>query len=414
MTLIKLRRISQIIRSHSIAEPLIRLVEYCALAVVGRVRQQELKPRPMKYIGRRQVAPPQKRALTHDIQQYVARADARVADQNPILIGLEKRRWSAKLTGASVRGGLPGLTTLQDVVVMPRFRAVFDQRGHLIDASLRRRSGRTQLSGFKAPCEVKLPRFMPTVSEPILYVGTLHRHFGHFLLEGMARLWPLLHTQMSLLSDVERRTAPVFHRHESLAALNLRPADLLFAPYPTRVTRLLLPEPSYEYGSSAFWLHRAVFGIISERLAKPTVQSSQPVYFTREYLPSSLRTARAEQRLTQELARHGFRIVSPERLSFSEQVRVAREHATIVGLTGSALHLALFSPPGTGTTVHLVAKDSSVRSDYPLVDTLMGRQGVYIACTTKDPRFQRAGNDGALTLDVDAALSGLEDIGLLT
>ncbi len=379
------------------------------------IRPSEVRPRPLRSARSRETARDADRGPAGSRLAGQDLPDRHVTTVKPELIGLTEREWGGKLSDLRIIGGTPPAVALSEVIAVPQYRALFTLRGELIEESLRTRRGRRQLSGFSAPDRISVPRRIDHVGEPRLYGGTLHRHFGHFLLEGTSRLWPLLHAQIPLLVDPERHPGAAAHRDTVLAGLLGRESPPRFVTRPTMFHSVTIPTPSYEYGGSAWAIHRDIPSLIAEMVAGESTSATtdQPLYLSRERLSGGRRRASDESVLTARLRDKGFKVVCPETLSFVSQVRLVQRHRVIVGLLGSALHLVLFGPFANGMTVHLVDRETTVRSDYPVMDALTYRRSAYIACTGRETRDSRRGNDAALTLDVEAAVSGLRTLGLL-
>jgi capsular polysaccharide biosynthesis protein len=100
--------------------------------------------------------------------------------------------------------------------------------------------------------------------------------------------------------------------------------------------------------------------------------------------------------LDRVFADHGFAVVHPETLDIADQVRLAGGAQLLAGSAGSALHLAVFGPPGRA-----VLEIGDPRSpDHPVpmqtvVNAARGHRALHVPY-----------DDSAA---LEAALAGLED-----
>jgi capsular polysaccharide biosynthesis protein len=80
--------------------------------------------------------------------------------------------------------------------------------------------------------------------------------------------------------------------------------------------------------------------------AAPPGPANQRLFLSRGQAPQN-RVIRDRERLEQMAMQAGLSIVHPQHLGLLEQIRLFQSAAMVVGEYGSALHGALFSPPGT-------------------------------------------------------------------
>ncbi len=83
-----------------------------------------------------------------------------------------------------------------------------------------------------------------------------------------------------------------------------------------------------------------------------------------------------EAAVTEILAREGVEILHPEAMSFAEQVRLFARRRVVAGSLGSALHTALFAPPGR--RVVALSPGPVINPTFLLVDALCGNAVSYL------------------------------------
>lgn len=118
-----------------------------------------------------------------------------------------------------------------------------------------------------------------------------------------------------------------------------------YVPYTSREPRL----PGHSHGvfsAPALWAVRDAF---QHLMAQPGDAAGKRIYVRRN---AGLRKLVNDQEISNVLAAAGFVIVSPEELSFSEQVRLFSQAEFVIGATGAALANMIFCP--AGARVHVL------------------------------------------------------------
>jgi capsular polysaccharide biosynthesis protein len=196
-------------------------------------------------------------------------------------------------------------------------------------------------------------------SEEFVFLGDLYDHFGHFLIEGLNRLWFLD------LIPPERRRKIRFLMFRSwsdpdrsmlwkiLDLYGVAREQVLVADKPMLFTKLTVPSPAQRpfigwelYNSQTMELF---YRDLADRILRAwpnSVPTGDRIYFSRERFVASGggRRALIESPAVENLYRsRGFAIVHPETLPFADQVRLARHCKEIAGPSGSAHHIAAFA-----------------------------------------------------------------------
>ena len=227
------------------------------------------------------------------------------------------------------------------------------------------------------------PEGAATLDGDHLYGGRVDPHFGHFLLETLARFWPLADESLGrrkvLLHGAEppRDVMARSWTAEIFAALGVTAEDLQWSATPARVAQVTVAEPAFQPQSHAY----RVFGRLCRRLGEQLVggrglrPDPQPVYLSKTRLQSGIRRFANEPELVEELERQGVEIAYPERMSFADQVAIFHTRRAILGTTGSALHVSLFAPPGA----RIVALNEAPRlnTNFLLTDAVSGADAQY-------------------------------------
>jgi hypothetical protein len=287
---------------------------------------------------------------------------------------------------------------------------VVDAAGQPVESVHLRRSGRLIAAGLAGPVPVESIGSVREVDEEVVYLGWLQpHHYGHFLLESLARLW--------FLREIDPAIRVVFHQYSVppqgptrriLELMGIPDERLLIPRVRTRFRRIVIPEVLYELSLTAHERFVEPFREIAECIvgASPTRPSTQPVYLSRRQLPKGRREVFGESELEEVLRENGFRIAYPEQMPIDEQILLFNEHSDIFAAVGSAAHAILFSL--NQPRLHLLTAGCP-KPDYFLVSDVAEVPTTLVHCL---------GEPGYVTapqlLDIPLVLAYLDECGLLT
>jgi capsular polysaccharide biosynthesis protein len=197
-----------------------------------------------------------------------------------------------------------------------------------------------------------------TIETPCLVaVGHGIRVYGHFLIELLFRILVARRAHQTtglryrILLD---QSAPdwllgILNEHLEVTASDIE----FFRPETERVQLRCAVVPSMPLQDGRF--HPATTELLAElldRLAIPRLERSlRRVFIVRNHIfnpAAPKRTCVNEQSLIDmAVTRYGFTPVAIESLSWPQQIALFREAEIVLGLSGSGLHNALFSQPGS-------------------------------------------------------------------
>jgi hypothetical protein len=226
---------------------------------------------------------------------------------------------------------------------------VLDDRGRVVPGSLLQRSYGPV--GFP-PDPVTASRLE---AREVIYAGHLSWHFGHFILESLARLWfagqrPDLPIVWSCRPGSE---VPPWHawQRQILETLGL-PNEVLLLTEPTRFRAVHVPEPGYRVKDRFHPQHAAFLAVYPRRTRAPDLR----VWLSRDDPNAEYRSLHAP-RLEEELAKRGWTIVHPERSPVSGQLELLATSRRIAGEQGSAFHLVTLLADVTDLEIDIICRD---------------------------------------------------------
>ena len=310
-----------------------------------------------------------------------------------------------------IRSGTPEVSIVDDFIYVP-----MDQSGLL-------RREREALARDDVPQVPSDPAV--AIDEEVVYLGWLFTHYGHFLMQSLSRVW--------FLAELDPSIKVVFHHSSAawprladwtkrmLTAFGVPPERILILNAPTRLRRLIVPEPLFEPRSVAddqtVRVHEAMaqpYQDVASRIAAGVKPSTQPVYLSRRRLPSSQRLMIGEDQLEELMQRNGVRIAYPERMPFEEQVRLINSHADIISNAGSAAQNVLFALHKP--RLHLLTNGAEFSPDYFMHATVVGTPTSFIngLGTGGRTNFPRARKQTPHLVDLPTCTAYFEQRGLVT
>lgn len=217
---------------------------------------------------------------------------------------------------------------------------VFDADG-FIDGLALRRGWRKDLKRHVDPggLSASPKRASSSRVRKAYFGGYLFDHFGHFLLEGLARVVPgALDSTLPIIyfNPMGLRALPKY-MNDVFSALNIDVQRLIFCDTPLQVDELVTHDTVYQIRGHVNAAVSARFKISSD-----LPHSRRPIYLSRTGLVGRRSIVR-EDELQESLVRlYDVEVVHPERLTLAEQFSKLASAETIVACAGSALHSLIF------------------------------------------------------------------------
>ncbi|TGE00670.1 glycosyltransferase family 61 protein [Methylobacterium nonmethylotrophicum] len=292
------------------------------------------------------------------------------------------------------RRDLPVVRTIENALYLPHSAArgqpsaLFDAARRFVPESVDYRGPGTtpswQRTDWPRDWVSGLP---PTVEEApeetYLFLGGAHLHYGHFLVTTLPRFWPLLRGRpdapILCYAPVDAaQWQPFRFAIDILARLGLGVREIHAFEAPMRLRRAVVPAPAFQEEAFAHTVFRDLCLAIGAGCYTPDEvdADARPAYLAKTRLSGGVRRFANEEAVTEILAREGVEILHPEAMSFAEQVRLFARRRVVAGSLGSALHTALFAPPGR--RVVALSAGSRINPTFRLVDALCGNAVAYL------------------------------------
>ncbi len=157
--------------------------------------------------------------------------------------------------------------------------------------------------------------------EKVVYCGALIRHWGHFLIESVARLWYFLEEDLSVDKYVFISNPAQFGRLEEVTGNYREFFELLgiwekieLLVEPTSFREVLVPELGYSRKYYYSTQYKAVFNQVRINALKQNAdrKAESRVFLSRSQLPGISKTEIGLGMLDDYFSRNGFHILYPE------------------------------------------------------------------------------------------------------
>jgi capsular polysaccharide biosynthesis protein len=242
--------------------------------------------------------------------------------------------------------------------------AVHTRDGDLVESSQRAGGTGGDLVLTVNPQHLTAEELKEAANHPVrgswLYAGTWMHGFGHFIVETLPTLWPLL-PDAGEAGGVRGVVAHRFtsrRRHawqEDLVRPLVGDRDIhVVDATPATYERLLVPSRPYLYESAISPRAAEVWDWVARTVAPAPAPHMPRIFLSRtRFIDSLPKDAPARARAYSNTSavddlfrQRGFSVVFPEDLAVTDQIALVRDAEIVAGPSGSALHLAAFMRSG--------------------------------------------------------------------
>ena len=237
----------------------------------------------------------------------------------------------------------------------------------------------------------KQAQWIPGLTLHITQTG----HFGHFLLEGLARLWPILLAEGLPIANIffDKPVLPVtadLLRHAIPASIKQVHATPKIS---LRFEQLIVPLPSYRDRCDISPFHPRVCIKIAQAMLKPMPWEQLPdlgfILSRRRAFDKGKEFAHSrpsdDPRHYDDFLQQGYIEVYPELLTFEQQLVIANTASHLVGPIGSAFHLILFRENPRRLRTTYIHHNKLITHSYRMIDTLLDIDAEYRLVATPVP-----------------------------
>ena len=205
------------------------------------------------------------------------------------------------------------------------------------------------------------------INEEVIFMGPFIKHWGHFLCDQINRLWYAAQNKNKYKVAYcgwnwgTGNTDITDNFLEVLEYIGIERDMLINVQRPTRFKKVIIPEISFIPGD----FYTKEFQLIIDTILKNVkLDDAVPkkVYFTREALGSNKEIG--EEKISSYLSNMGYEIISPEKLTFKEQISIFNNSSEIAMMSGSIAHNIMFSQ--NNNTKIIILNKTDMINDYQM------------------------------------------------
>lgn len=185
-----------------------------------------------------------------------------------------------------------------------------------------------------------------TIHKKAIFLGAFRQHYGHFICQGLTRLWFLLNHKYDDydLVYIPQGVLPDFV-FKYLDLFGIDKKQLTPITETTMYDEIIVPEISFAL--DRFWTKE--FKDTINRIKKSiSPVKNKRVYLSRLHFDDNLI---GEKYIEKIFELNGYKIIYPEEMSIEEQISVISGANDVVGVVGTALHNLMFMQDGAKCTI---------------------------------------------------------------
>ena len=253
------------------------------------------------------------------------------------------------------------------------FGNVFEASGDLIPEGLRHSAHGDHVYHSSDECLSQEDReSAQVICGKVLFAGHLMLHYGHFITEGLGRLYPLIKSIkfdriafFPFIFGVFSSFPDVLsdYHHFIFASLGISLDQIILIRQSTCFDELWVPSPAWPINLTAHPVMSSIYHQIRS-FSFASYEFPQKIVSEKLYVARSKNLRSNHNELIEDVFRAcGFSVVKLEKYSFQEQISLLRQTKYLAGFSGSGLHNIIFCPP---TTSLIEITDSRGRQGKPL------------------------------------------------
>lgn len=182
---------------------------------------------------------------------------------------------------------------------------------------------------------------LPYVDEDVVFIGALSNHYGHFILEGLSRLWVYFENGDWSKKAVYISESGDCRFNEFFSLFGLRSDQVVCIHESTRFKSVTVPEQSIRLHD---FYHEKYKNIIDKIKASVVPKSSEGIFFSKKSSTSS--RAVGENFLEDTLFNNNYLVLQPENLGAYETIAWLMGCKELVASSGTNAHNGVFLPDG--------------------------------------------------------------------
>lgn len=182
----------------------------------------------------------------------------------------------------------------------------------------------------------------------VIYIPVMPKQWGHFIIDVLCRFWWFDQNDYKdyKIAYISKDWPDSGISGNYLEILQLLLGEnvterLVYITRPTRFKRIIIPQASFEFEDKYHLEYKKIIDSIIRNANLELRGKSEKIYLSRTGIPQY--TEVGEREIEYLFEKNGYKVVHPEKLSFTEQLCILQNAKIIVGISGSNIHNIIFA-----------------------------------------------------------------------
>jgi hypothetical protein len=256
------------------------------------------------------------------------------------------------------------------------FGGVTDEKLKFIDLSLTKRVSRSNLTtnfhdwykGANLDCHVS---DIDYINEDVVFLGALSKHYGHFILEGLSRLWFCLEPESTSYKYVYISGDGKDRFNDFFKLFGLEEESIIKIRKPTRFRTVIVPEQSIRLHDFYHKKYKETIDRIKNNI-KPA--KFKKVYFSKARVKNN--RAVGEASIEEVFLKNGFNVFCPETLSVYETISILKGCKVFAATSATNVHNSIFM--NDENTFICLNRSAHFHPIQTMIEEMRSLKGIYV------------------------------------
>lgn len=212
----------------------------------------------------------------------------------------------------------------------------------------------------------------------VIYIGALPAHYGHFIFEGLARIWiKKLFDPKDFLYVYISRLDPQSHLLDIFSLLGIPKDNLLKIDKPLKFEKIIVPEPSLRLND---YFHQDFRKTVA-------INYNNKKLYKKIYFSRSNKNGRSFGQffIDKFLSDNDYEIVNAEKYSLIEICKILKNCSHFASTSGTNMSNSIFLPKGA--KVICFNRSSHLHPLQLMIDQMLKLEFQYVDCHLKSERI---------------------------
>ena len=217
------------------------------------------------------------------------------------------------------------------------------------------------------------------LDETIFFMGVYLKHWGHFLVDVVYRLWYVLqhpeeNFRIAYCANKEEEINGTYSDFFEL--LDIKKSRLIRIDRPTRVRKIILVQPAYMACDYITQEYKYIFDTLVQKVKDLPLTPYSKIYLSRMHFKEAKKKEIGEKNIERNFANNGFHVLYMEELSLKEQIFYISHCKVMAALSGTLCHNLLFAD--RDVQMIILNKTHFINTHQVLINQVVGADVYYV------------------------------------